>query len=118
MEKFFKKTNVDLASTGATSLATLDADWMAPFVGIHVTSKSDASGICNFSVGSNAPDYDNWVSTQSIFFTDVNQGELKLCDLMPPKRKLLSGEELFLNVTTAFGGTFTVDVYGLGFSPN
>lgn len=118
MQNFLRKTGISLAQAGVVSLGVMPNDYLAPYALIHAKDVVSPSGFCNFSMGTNAPNYDNWVAPQSLFFTDIPNGKFKLFNSGDPKSPLLKDEEVFLNITAAFDGTFDVDIYASGFKPN
>lgn len=117
VNKIFTKIGADFTQSGSTSVKVLDSDYFAPYFLMNVTSMSVTSGPCVFSIGTNSPNYDNWMPITSIYPFDVSSNRFKLFNSNMIKEKLLNGQELFLKIHTPFSGTFVADLYGIGFAP-
>jgi len=114
----YKKTNINLAETGVTELFTIENDRLIPFLELHIVDKQSATGSVGFSIGTNAPNYDDWISGISFASFELALNRVVTLNSNYAKKKLVANDTLYLKVTSAFGGTFKVDAYDLGFNPN
>jgi hypothetical protein len=113
MNIIFRKNNVDLTAPGVVDIWEVDRDCTIPIVLFSPTAKAITGGGTNVSLGTNAPDYNNFI--HPYYIDELAAGS---CQEAPSglsgKARLHSGQSLKMNIVKAVVGSFSVDIIGFG----
>lgn len=119
MYEILRNSNVNLTLEQTVSLGTPTRAHLSPFIGIQLLNRDCNMGGVTFSVGTNAPNYDDVVKDEQIHHSDLGINSTKF---YPVSRKIFANQELFLNIKKCdiAGGSppiFTAAVSLVGYRP-
>lgn len=117
MQQFFQKTNIDLTVSGPVLLGTVQNDCLLPFIFFHAKQRTAPQfTYCIFSIGTNAPDYNNWIFTEDLGELLLNRHYGYIGE-RSGKTQLFANDSIYLNITNPVqSGDLIVDAYGYGFT--
>lgn len=118
MYEILRNSNVDFTQEQTVALGTPTRAHLSPFVGIQLLNRDCNSGGVTFSVGTNAPNYDDVVEQTYIYNTDLGLNNTKF---YPVKKKISANQELFIKMKSDISGgsppIFAAAVSLVGYRP-